>query len=131
MVVMEQSLADRSYTIVELDTNHHTTATNLFDLITLRQVSQYILADIMGVLYQVLLLHDIQHSQRCCHSQVVTTKGGTEHALSGLEYRRNQHTTAREAVGHTLSHSDDIRTDAIPLMRKELTSTTIAALNLV
>ena len=83
------------------------------------------------VLYQVLALHYVQHSDGCSASQVVSAECGTQLAVYRLELRADEYTAHRIAVGNTLCHSDDVRFDTIILMREELSAASVTRLNFV
>ena len=85
----------------------------------------------MRILYQVLLLEDIENGESCCTCQVVATKGSTQLTIYRSKLRRNQHATHRETITDTLGYGDEIRLDAQPLVSEELTASAITALDFI
>ena len=120
---------------VEVDADHQSTATYINDMLLclleflqlLYQVGTY---DI-GILHQFLLLEHIEHGQCCSAGQMITSEGGAQLSIHGLELWCNQHGSHRETIGDTLGHSDDVRTDVEPLVSEELTASSVATLYLV
>ena len=85
----------------------------------------------MSVLYETLIFENIEYGQSSSTGQMIATERSAQLSIDGFEVRSDQHATHRKAIGNTLCHCDDIRTDAQPLMGEELSATAIAALYLV
>ena len=66
---------------IKYGTYHQTTATNFCDvavaLLQLLQLGNEIFTNLMRILYQVLLLENIENGESCCTCQVVATEGST------------------------------------------------------
>ena len=62
---------------------------------------------------------------------MITTKGGAQLSVDGLKLWRNQYSAHGETIGNALGHGDDVRLDAQPLVSKELSASSVAALDLV
>ena len=85
----------------------------------------------MRILYQVLLLENIENSKSGSTCQVVATEGSTQLTIYRSKLWRNQHATHRETVTDTLGYGDEIWLDAQPLVSKELTASAITALDFI
>ena len=100
-------------------------------LLQLLQLGDEIFANLMRILYQVLLLEDIENSESCCACQVVATEGSSQLTIYRCKLRRNQHATHRETIADTLGYGDEVWLDAQPLVSKELTASAITALDFI
>lgn len=120
---------------VEYGAYHQTTATNFCDvavaLLQLLQLGDEIFANLMRILYQVLLLEDIENGESGSTCQMVATKGSTQLTIYRSKLWRNQYATHREAIADTLGYGDEVWLDAQPLVSKELTASTITALDFI
>ena len=77
-------------------------------LLQLLQLGDEIFANLMRILYQVLLLEDIENGESCCTCQMVATKGCTQLTIYRSKLWRNQHATHRETVTDTLGYGDEL-----------------------
>ena len=68
--------------------------------------------DLGGVFHEVLVLYHIQHCKCSRTCEVVTSECGAEHPVFGPYFRRDYHSSDREAVCHPLGGGDDVRPDA-------------------
>ena len=100
-------------------------------LLQLLQLGDEIFTNLMRILYQVLLLENIENGESCCTCQVVATKGCTQLTIYRSKLWRNQHATHRETIADTLGYGDEIWLDAQPLVSKELTASAITALDFI
>ena len=100
-------------------------------LLQLLQLGDEIFANLMRILYQVLLLENIENGESCSTCQMVATESSTQLTIYRSKLRRNQHATHREAIADTLGYGDEIWLDAQPLVSKELTASTITALDFI
>lgn len=120
---------------IEYGSYHQTTATNLCDvtvaLLQLLQLGDEIFANLMRILYQVLLLEDIENGKSGSTCQVVATKGSTQLTIYRSKLWRNQDATHRETITDTLGYGDEVWFDAQPLVSKELTASAITALDFI
>ena len=62
---------------------------------------------------------------------MVATKGSTQLTIYRCKFRRNQHAPHRETIADTLGYGDEIWLDAQPLVSKELTASTVTALDFI
>ena len=100
-------------------------------LLQLLQLGDEIFANLMRILYQVLLLENIENGESGSTCQMVATEGSTQLTIYRSKLRRNQHATHREAIADTLGYGNEIWLDAQPLVSKELTASTITALDFI
>ena len=120
---------------VEYGAYHQATATNLCDmavaLLQFLQLGDEIFTNLMRILYQVLLLEDIENGESGSTCQVVATEGSSQLTIYRCKLRRNQYTTHRETIADTLGYGDEVWLDAQPLVSEELTASTITALDFI
>ena len=120
---------------VEYGAYHQATATNLCDmavaLLQFFQLGNEIFTNLMRILYQVLLLKYIENSKSGSTCQVVATEGSTQLTIYRCKLWRNQYTTHRETIADTFGYGDEVWLDAQPLVSKELTASTITALDFI
>ena len=100
-------------------------------LLQLLQLGDEIFTNLMRILYQVLLLEDIENGESGSTCQMVATEGSTQLTIYRSKLRRNQHATHRETITDTLGYGDEIRLDAQPLVSEELTASAITALDFI
>ena len=135
MLLVDELAANFLVRNIEYGTYHQTTATNLCDvavaLLQLLQLGDEIFTNLMRILYQVLLLEDIENGESGSTCQVVATKGSTQLTIYRSKLWRNQYTTHRETITDTLGYGDEIRLDAQPLVSEELTASAITALDFI
>ena len=133
MFLIDKRLAHVLVGNIQIDANHQTVSAHLFNMWAVDglQLFHQVVTHLMGILHQVLLFKDIEHSQCCSTCQMIAAKCCTQLSVNGLEVGANQYATHRESVGNTLGNGDDIGLDTQPLMGKELTRTSVAALYLV
>ena len=135
MLFVHESRAHLAMGDVEHGTRHESAATHLDDmlrlLLQLAQSGEQIFAHLMGIVHQMLLLEDVEHSQGGGTCQMVASEGGAELALHRLEARRDEHARHGEAVAYALGHGDEVGAYAEPLVGKELTAAAVATLYLV
>ena len=120
---------------IEYGSYHQTTATNFCDmtvaLLQLLQLGDEIFTNLMRILYQVLLLENIENGESCCTCQVVATESSPQLTIYRSKLWRNQHATHRETIADTLGYGDEIWLDAQPLVSEELTASAITALDFI
>ena len=118
---------------IEYGAYHQAPATNLCDvtvaLLQLLQLGDEIFSNLMRILYQVLFLENIENGESCCTCQVVATEGSSQLTIYRCKLRRNQYATHRETIADTFGYGDEVWLDAQPLVSKELTASTITALD--
>ena len=85
----------------------------------------------MGVVYKMLIFHDMEHGKGGGTGQMVATECGAELSVDRGELGRDEQRRHGEAVGDAFGHCDEVRTDAEPLMGEELAAAAVAALYLV
>ena len=100
-------------------------------LLQFLQLGDEIFTNLMRILYQVLLLENIENGESCSTCQMVATESSTQLTIYRSKLRRNQYATHREAIADTLGYGDEIRLDAQPLVSKELTASAITALDFI
>ena len=128
---VEELLADGRDGLIELDANHETAATHLFDAVALGHIVQEVFADGGRVLLEILVTIDIGDGYCSSHAEVVAAESGAEHAFDGLELRTDEDTAYGEAIGYALGHGDEVGLDAGSLMGEESTSASVATLDLI
>ena len=120
---------------IEYGAYHQTTATNLCDmtvaLLQLLQLGDEIFANLMRILYQVLLLEYIENGESGSTCQVVATESSTQLTIYRSKLWRNQYATHRETITDTLGYGDKVWLDAQPLVSKELTASAVTALDFI
>ena len=135
MLLIDQRLAHILVGDVEIDTDHQSTATNIYDmllrLLQLLQLGNQVFANLMGILHKIFLFEDVEHGQCCCTGQMIASESGAQLSVDGLELRRDQHAAHRETVGDTLGYRDDVGTNAQPLVGEELTAAAVTTLDLI
>ena len=100
-------------------------------LLQLLQLGNEIFTNLMRILYQVLLLEDIENGESGSTCQVVATESSTQLTIYRSKLWRNQYATHREAIADTLGYGDEVWLDAQPLVSKELTASAITALDFI
>ena len=100
-------------------------------LLHLLEFANKILAHLMRILYEMLVLHDVEHGESSCASQMVAAERSAEHAIDWFELGRDNHGTHWETIADTLGAGDDVGTNAEPLVGEELATTSVAALYLI
>ena len=100
-------------------------------LLQFLQLGDEIFANLMCILYQVLLLEYIENGESGSTCQMVATEGSTQLTIYRCKFWRNQHTAHRETIADTLGYGDEIWLDAQPLVSEELTASTITALDFI
>ena len=120
---------------VKLYAYHHATSAHVDDmavmLLHLLEFANKILAHLMRILYEMLVLHDVEHGESSCASQMVAAERSAEHAIDWFELGRDNHGTHWETIADTLGAGDDVGTNAEPLVGEELATTSVAALYLI
>ena len=85
----------------------------------------------MRILYQVLLLENIENSESRSTCQVVATEGSSQLTIYRCKLRRNQYATHRETIADTFGYGDEVWLNAQPLVSEELTASAITALDFI
>ena len=97
----------------------------------LLQLGDEIFANLMRILYQVLLLKYIKNCESGSTCQMVATKGCTQLTIYRSKLWRNQYATHRETITDTLGYGDEVWLDAQPLVSEELTASAITTLDFI
>ena len=96
MLLVHQFLTDISVRDVQLYADHQTAATHFYDvllgLLHLLQFLYEIRAHFVGVLYEVLALHHVEHCKGGGARQVVAAEGSAELTVDSLELWRDEQT---------------------------------------
>ena len=100
-------------------------------LLQFLQLGDEIFTNLMRILYQVLLLENIENGESCCTCQVVATESSTQLTIYWSKLWRNQYASHREAITDTLGYGDKVWLDAQPLVSEELTASAITALDFI
>ena len=95
------------------------------------EFGEQILSHLMCIGYEILVLHNVEHSESGCTGKVVATECCSEHTVYWLELRRDKHSSHRETIAYALGTGDDVGTYAKPLMGEELSAATITTLYLI
>ena len=120
---------------VEHDTDHQSASAHFHNvrlgLLQRFQLTDKIVSHFTGVVYQVLLLEDIEHGQCSGARQVVAAEGGTQLSVDRGKLWCDEDGRHGEAVGDALGHADQVGAYAQPLMGEKLAAAPISALYLV
>ena len=74
---------------IQFDADHQSTATHLFNMraADVPDAFHQVVANDARILHQILLFEHVEHSQCCCTSQMITSKGRTKLSIDRLKLR--------------------------------------------